>query len=306
MATEKEYLQAVQGSIEKELSANIAAIPPGFDNKRFALNCIAMIKDNLAKWKKDYANVPFENVIAAFMKGAFLDLDFFNRECYLIPYGKEVNFQTDYKGEIKLAKKYSRRKIKDIYAKLVRQGDAFQPQIINGVQSVNFTPKPFNDGDIVGVFAVVLYEDGGMNYEDMSKADVEKIRQAFSKAKDSPAWTKTPGEMYKKTVLRRLLKMVDLHFDNTEQQSAFEQGGDVNFNRRQDTIIDVAPSEIKDPFAENAATDEKEAEPIPNITANDQAQPEASQQAPATSQTVSQPPDEFYDAQEIDITSLVQ
>mgnify|MGYP000301332185 CR=1 FL=1 len=35
-----------------------------------------------------------------------------------------------------------------------------------------------------------------------------------------------------KTVLRRLCKLIDLDFDNIEQQKAYEDGGDVVFNQQ--------------------------------------------------------------------------
>ena len=38
--------------------------------------------------------------------------------------------------------------------------------------------------------------------------------------------------MYKKTVLRRLCKLIDLDFDNIEQAKAYEDGGDVVFNQQ--------------------------------------------------------------------------
>lgn len=93
----------------------------------------------------NYNNITPESVYLALAKGAYLGLDFFNGECYAIPYSGEVNFQTDYKGEIKLAKTYSRNPIKDIYAKNVREGDFFEEIIESGKQSVNFRPVPFSD-----------------------------------------------------------------------------------------------------------------------------------------------------------------
>ena len=62
-----------------------------------------------------------------------------------------------------------------------------------------------------------------------TKAEIEATRQNFSKAKNSAAWQKTPGEMYKKTVIRRLLKLVDLEFDSREQIQAFQEGSDMEF-----------------------------------------------------------------------------
>lgn len=80
-------------------------------------------------------------IMSGLMKGATLGLDFFNKEAYLVPYGSQLNYQTDYRGAKKLAKKYSIRPIRDIYAKLVREGDEFEEVIENGEQGINFKPK---------------------------------------------------------------------------------------------------------------------------------------------------------------------
>ena len=71
----------------------------------------------------DFSKCEAPTVVRTLLKGAFLGLDFFNGECYAIPYGNQCQFQTDYKGEIKLCKRYSSNPIQDIYAKVVREGD---------------------------------------------------------------------------------------------------------------------------------------------------------------------------------------
>lgn len=182
--TTKEYLAEVKNGLEHELSLNAKALPENFNQSRFVLNCISLIKSNLG----NYNNITPESVYLALAKGAYLGLDFFNGECYAIPYSGEVNFQTDYKGEIKLAKTYSRNPIKDIYAKNVRKGDFFEEIIESGKQSVNFRPVPFSDEPIIGTFAVVLFKDGSMMYDTMSVAEIEQIRNNFSKAKNSKAY----------------------------------------------------------------------------------------------------------------------
>lgn len=241
---EWDSMQSIKSVLESKLEQSMSAIPEGFNQQRFVMNCLAVMKGDLAKWK----GFKMGQIAEVFLKGAFLGLDFFNGECYAITYGNEINFQTDYKGEIKLAKKYSRNPIKDIYAKVVRDGDEFVERIEGGVQTVYFNPVPFSDQPIIGAFAVVVFKDGSMIYETMSKAEIEGIRNGFSKAKNSPAWTKTPGEMYKKTVLRRLLKFVDLDFDNSEQDAAFVDGGDANFA----PSVNYAPAETHNPFAKKA------------------------------------------------------
>ena len=84
--------------------------------------------------------------------------------------------------------------------------------------------KKSDDEEIIGAFAVCLYKDGGMIYDAMSKTEIEHTRNAFSKASNSKAWKESYGEMAKKTVLRRLCKLIDLNFDTAEAMQAFEDG----------------------------------------------------------------------------------
>lgn len=240
--TKKEYLDLVQVGIENELVENVKALPQGFNKQRFILNCLSVLKDNI----KDFNGIDTTSIATAFAKGAYLGLDFFNGECYVIPYSGVANFQTDYKGEIKLAKKYSKNPIKDIYAKNVKEGDFFEEMIENGKQSVNFKPVPFSNNKIIGTFAVVLFKDGSMMYDTMTVEEMEETKKNYSKAQNSKAWAKSPGEMYKKTVLRRLRKLIDLDFDNIEQQRAFQDGSD--FDPQKEVIIDDNTSVVVDPF----------------------------------------------------------
>ncbi|HAT4357266.1 RecT family recombinase [Clostridium perfringens] len=202
------------------------ALPAGFNPLRFKQNALTVLMDTKGIDKMQGQEY---NLARTLMKGAYLGLDFFNKECYCIIYGGKPEFQTDYKGEIKLAKKYSINPIKDIYAKLVKEGDEFQEEIICGQQSINFKPKPFNNGNIIGAFAVCFFKDGSMMYETMSKEEIEDVRKNYSKMPNGPSWTKSTGEMYKKTVLRRLCKLIELDFDNIEQVQAFEEGSGITF-----------------------------------------------------------------------------
>lgn len=220
------HLITIHNNLDKLLDAKRDAMPKSFNKTRFIQNCMTVLQDT-----KDIDKCEAQSVARTLLKGAFLGLDFFNKECYAIIYGGNVQFQTDYKGEKKLAKKYSVRPVKDIYAKLVREGDEFKEEVKDGQQTIQFAPKPFNDGQIVGAFAVALFEDGGLIYEVMSAAEIEATRKNYSKQANGQAWTKSPGEMYKKTVLRRLCKNIELDFDTIEQAQAFEDSSDMDFNR---------------------------------------------------------------------------
>jgi len=214
------YLMTIYEGLDSSLDKHASALPKDLNKQRFLQNCMTVLQDGSA----DFSKCEPKSVIRTLMRGAYLGLDFFNGECYAITYAGNVQFQTDYKGEIKLAKKYSSNPIQDIYAKVVREGDEFTENIENGRQTVSFRPKAFNDGEIVGAFAVCLYKDGCMIYDTMSKAEIEHTRNVFSKAANSKAWKESFGEMAKKTVLRRLCKLIDLDFDTAEAREAFEDG----------------------------------------------------------------------------------
>ena len=230
--TTSQYLEKIQNAIMAQLTEKLSAMPEGFNKDRFTLNCVTLIRDMLKDKKKrdNLSGISAESIALCMIKGAFLGLDFMSGECYAIPYGGEMSFQTDYKGELKICKKHSINPIKDIFAKLVREGDIYEEIVEDGKQNIIFKPLPFNDAPIVGAFAVVTYKDGSMMYESMSAKEIENIRQTYSKAKDGDAWKKSTGEMYKKTVLRRLSKFIEKDFDKVEQIMSYDEGAGMEFN----------------------------------------------------------------------------
>lgn len=235
-----EIVKKFSDQLTDKLISVETALPKDFNRERFVQNCLAVMNETPALAKINPAQT-----IQGLLKGAYLGLDFMNRECYLIPYGGSVQFQTDYRGEIKFTKKYSVRKIKDIYAKVVREGDEFTEEIEDGQPSIDFKPLPFNGGDIIGAFAVVLYQDGGMSYETMSVADINSVRNNYSKASQSKAWKNSFDEMCKKTVLRRLCKHIETDFESIEAHSAWEDGSGMDFSaptspvNNKEEVIDV-------------------------------------------------------------------
>ena len=67
-----------------------------------------------------------------------------------------------------------------------------------------------------------------MLYDTMSISEIENTRKTYSKIPNSKAWKDSFGEMAKKTVLRRLCKMIDLNFDTAEANQAYEDGSDTD------------------------------------------------------------------------------
>ena len=238
-------------SLRNELTNVQDALPKDFNKERFVQNALALLNENpnIAKYGQ-------EQIIGGLMKGAYLGLDFYSKECYLVPYGNQLNYQTDYRGAKKLAKKYAIRPVKDIYAKLVREGDLFEESIDGGNQTFVFKPKAFNDGKIIGAFAVCLYADGGMQYDTMSLADLENTRKQ-SKASNSPAWKNFTGEMYKKTVLHRLCKHIELDFENPTQQNMFLSGMEIETDQQKIAENEIAENANSVDFPEDVVVESK-------------------------------------------------
>lgn len=189
------------------------ALPKDFNKARFVQNAVALMQDN-----KDLAKYPQAQIVPGLLKGAYLGLDFFNKECYLIPYGSDLQFQVDYKGSIKLAKKYAVRPVDEIYARIVRDGDEFSEEVRDNEPVINFKPKPFNNGKIIGAFAVCQYKDGGAKVEVMSIEQLDAAKR-MSKAQTGTAWKFFAEEMYKKTVIRRLCKGIPIELENSTQEA---------------------------------------------------------------------------------------
>jgi len=247
----QKQLQEVNNQLFRFLEEKQEGLPVGFNKTRFMQNCMAVLQDT-----KDVATVEPVSVARTMLKGAFLGLDFFNKECYAIVQNKnnngvwvkELTFRTDYKGEKKLAKKYSINPIKDIYAKLIRDGDLFEEAVLNGQQVVNFKPKMLNNSQIIGAFAIALFQDGSMMYEVMNVTEIENVKKAYAKTdkagKFSKAWENSTGEMYKKTVYRRLCKHIELDFDSIEQQKIWNETSEMEFEPKQAQITQKAQSSL--------------------------------------------------------------
>ena len=233
----------IQVKFSEQLTDKLAevadALPMDMNKSRFVQNCVALMNDH-----PELAKLNRAQVVASMLKGAYLGLDYMQGEAYLIPYGNTVQFQTSYKGECKFVKRYSVRPILDIYSKVIRNGDTFKESITDGKPTITFEPVPFSNEPIVGVFAVVLYKDGGMEYETMSTEEVNNTRNVYSKASNSKAWKNSWSEMARKSVLRRLCKHIECDFETVEAMKAYEEGGDLDSN----VINKPATGDISNPF----------------------------------------------------------
>jgi recombination protein RecT len=156
-----------------------------------------------------------ESIAMAALQIASWGLDI-GRTAHMVPYKNgdrtEAQAQVDWKGMIELA--IRGKSISSCRVRIIHKNDDIDIQY--GLQErVHHVPVWQGDpGEPIGVYAIVRFANGDQLFDLMSKADVERIRDRYSKAyKFNKAgrrgpWESDPDEMWKKTVVRRALKMV--------------------------------------------------------------------------------------------------
>ncbi|PEL12691.1 recombination protein RecT [Bacillus sp. AFS017336] len=201
------YLKAYEGTFQQ-------IAPKHFNTERFQRIALSEIRKNP---KLLECSVP--SLMSAVLQSVKLGLEpgLFG-QAYLIPYGKEVQFQIGYRGLIELSQRSGR--ILKIQAREVYENDEFE--VSYGIDD-NIIHKPALDvdrGKVRLYYAVAWFKDGGAQFELMSISDVEKHRDKFSKTAKFGPWKDHFDEMAKKTVLKKLVKQLpmDVEFQEAVQE----------------------------------------------------------------------------------------
>lgn len=159
--------------------------------------------------------------LAAMMQSAQLGLEPNTPlgQAYLIPYGKNVQFQLGYKGMLELAMRSG--KFKSIYSHSVYENDEFEMEY--GLeQKLKHIPVFKNRGEVIGYYAVYKLINGGDSFFFMSKDDVLTHAKEKSKTFGSGPWQTDFDAMAKKTVIKQLLKYAPLSIEVQKAVTADE------------------------------------------------------------------------------------
>lgn len=221
------YINQLSKEAEVVMQGMGLELKPEVRNALFNLGlaCEKAIKDKNISWDK----VNKDGLPSKLLYYAQLNLNPANGELYILPYREEekfvLNFEESYLGKKKKVKKFSTDKLIDAITFLVRDGDTYEPEVnIFGGDTVDYKPVPFNDEKIIGAVCYLKYEDDTRNrLIEMSIKDLERVKEASKSkmgGKLSPAWQKWESEMYKKAVLKRALKDVEIEVP-VEYQSAY-------------------------------------------------------------------------------------
>lgn len=175
-------------------------------------------------------------------------------QAYLIPYKNhgvlECQFQIGFKGLIDLA--YRSGEVTDISAHAVHENDVFEYEL-GLTPKLRHVPATKDRGDVTMYYAVFHTKSGGYGFEVMSRDDVIRHMNEFSKAaaKGFSPWQTHFDEMAKKTVVKRVLKYAPL---KTEFMRAIGADETIKSNVVSDmtdepdeTIIEVESVETEEP-----------------------------------------------------------
>lgn len=181
-------------------------------------------------------------------------------QAYIVPYRGQAQFIPGYRGLITLA--MNSGKISEIWAKEVRMRDHFV--VHEGTEHkiehhVDYTKGLKGRGEIIAVYAVAHFHNGGKAFEIMSAEEVEEIRKAAPSG-NSPAWRNHWGEMAKKTALRRLAKWLPQSVQRyTQMEEHFEATGEVS-HLSDNMYIEAEPGSYNDVPQEEQAQPEPQQE----------------------------------------------
>lgn len=141
---------------------------------------------------------------------------------YLVPYGKICQLIPGYKGLIDLSRRSGT--IKTIEARIVYEKDLFD--FCYGLKpKCDHVPSRLPDpGKAIYAYAVSHLVNGGDQFEVMTVREVEEIRARSRASKNGP-WVTDWEAMAKKTVLRRLCKLLPVSVE-TQRAIAIDERDD--------------------------------------------------------------------------------
>lgn len=139
--------------------------------------------------------------------------------CYLVPYKKTCQLIIGFRGMIDLARRSGQ--IVSLSAHTVHENDEFHYEL--GLhEDLKHIPAPGERGKMILVYGVAKLTGGGVQFEVMTRGEVDEIRKQ-SKAGTSGPWKDHYDEMAKKTVIRRLFKYLPVSIELATASMVDEQ-----------------------------------------------------------------------------------
>lgn len=129
---------------------------------------------------------------------------------YLIPRKDKCILDISYMGMIKILTDAGA--VKSVDAMVIYANDKWSYSKGSNPY-INHEPVMANRGEKIGVYAIAYLRDGGFQFEVMNKDDIQKVRATSEsykneKTRNYSPWENWEEEMWKKTALKRLFKLL--------------------------------------------------------------------------------------------------
>lgn len=182
-----------------------------------------------------------------------LELDGNLGQAYLVPYKNkhnqnryEAQLQIGWRGYITLARRSG--EVSVIYPELVFDCDYLKVTLGDHKELLhepdyNNEMRGMHDEDneligLKGAYAVVRYKDGGVDFEYLPLIELNRLR-ARSKSLDSGPWITDPGEMYRKSPIRRLAKRMPLSTTESMRAAALDESVEAGVANSTEAELDL-------------------------------------------------------------------
>lgn len=181
------------------------------------------------------------SIALAMLTAGQIGLEPDGRHAHLVPFKNKGGYMecvlmADYKGLIHLA--FNHPKVLSVWAEEVRRNDRFVYSRGSNPHIEHEIPLEVDRGDLIGAYACCELA-GSKNpvFVVLGQADIDRIKSSSRGADDSNSpWNTAPGEMWKKSAVRQLSKVIPQSAELTKALSSedeFESTG------RSSVTIDV-------------------------------------------------------------------
>lgn len=239
--------ERLKGVLSGMIKKSISIFPEGVNAELLKINALVHIERNPSLL--EIAKIEPVRIAQIVYNFIALGLDMLNRECYIVPFIKnrgradqqiELTILKDYRGEIKLARKYSVDPIREIFARVVYENDEYHFNEL-GHFVHTFDPFDVDRGAKKGAYCTVVYKSGVQQTEFVNVEEINKIKSVSKSAgyPNSP-WNRWEDEMWRKTAIRKAMKNISLDFGSSEAARAYgDTDTDVDFSSTPSTLPQI-------------------------------------------------------------------
>jgi len=261
---QKNIVDRVGARIQDMVKTQTIALPEGYNAGNALKEAYLVLQETVDRNKRPALEVcTNESIASALLAMVVSGLSVARSQGYFIVYGKKLTFMRSYMGSQALAKRLNPN-LQEINSAVIREGDTFEYEVINGKPEVTTHKATFsNSAPIIGAYAVAVDANGEtMRTEIMT---IDEIHASWKQSRQKPfnddgsvksgsVHGKFEHEMCRRTVINRVCKALV----NTSPISGVKE-------IIQQNEIEIAQGQPEETVAEEANKIEFKPEEIPAV-----------------------------------------